>query len=168
MKIALSGTPMENHYGEFYSLVDLVVPGALGDYDKFKKQYQVSVRVAEREFFDPQNIEFLKLKTRPIVMRRRKIEVMDQLPEKIESDIYLDFDKKQEKIYRDIAIACNASVQQAIKSKGEVKSQIEMLSALLKLRQVCSSPKLLRGIDYNLDADKRKALDLFLEYIKKL
>ncbi|MDH4466718.1 MAG: SNF2-related protein [Bacteriovoracaceae bacterium] len=169
MKVALSGTPMENHYGEFYSLVDLVVPGALGEYDKFKKDFQLNSKISDRDYFDPRNVEFLKLKTKPIVLRRKKSEILSHLPEKIESEILLSFDKKQEKIYRDIAIACNNNVQIAIQNKGELNTQIEMLAALLKLRQVCSSPKLIKNLDkkleYKDDSPKIERLGEMIEEI---
>ena len=165
MKIALTGTPMENHYGEFYSLVDLVTPGALGDYDHFKKTFQINQKASERDYFDPRNIDFLKLKTKPIILRRKKSDILNELPEKNEADILLNFDKKQKKLYRDIAIACNSSVLSAIDNKGVARAQIEMLSALLKLRKICTSPKLIPGMNYNGDSPK---IERCIEMVEEL
>src|ERR1035437_4044158 len=63
-KLCLTGTPLENHMGEFYSLMDLVVPGSLGAFEQFRKSYMQSYSP------DPERIQFLKLKTRPLVLRR--------------------------------------------------------------------------------------------------
>ncbi len=143
MKIALTGTPMENHYGEFYSLIDLVVPGALGDFDTFKRNFKLNKSVAQNDqACDPRHLEFLKLKTKPLLLRRKKSEILHELPDKTESDIVLNFDKEQATIYRDVAISSNHEIQKIISEKGEAKSQLQMLSVLLKLRQICTSPQL--------------------------
>ncbi|MEX1099132.1 MAG: SNF2-related protein, partial [Bacteriovoracaceae bacterium] len=95
-KFALTGTPMENHYGEFYSLVDLVVPGALGSYSGFLKTYNFQASKGYHPEKLEQELEYLKLKTAPLVMRRNKEKVLLELPDKVETTIKLDFDVKQE------------------------------------------------------------------------
>jgi len=152
IKICLTGTPLENHLGEFYSLVDLCVPGCLGDLDEFRKIY-----------VNPENIltddlRYLRLKTKPLVLRRTKAEILAELPEKQESRVILPFDEKQKKIYRDIAISYNDKVQAAIAEKGEAQSQLQMLTALLRLRQACSDPAALPGINYQKIPPKIEAL----------
>jgi len=141
-KLCLTGTPLENHLGEFFSLMDLVVPGALGSLEEFRKNY------VRPEKPDPEAVDFLKLKIRPLLLRRTKGEILKELPAKIESTIKLPMDDKQKKIYRDIALAWNQKVQESIESLGEAKSQIVMLTALLRLRQVCSDPAGVPGIKY--------------------
>jgi len=160
-KFCLTGTPMENHYGEYFSLIDLVAPGALGSYTSFMSRYRID-RTHQPQ---PQDVEFLRLKTLPLVLRRIKSHVMAQLPEKVESVVPIAFESEQRKIYRDVAIAWNHAVRDAIRDKGEAKSQIEMLTALLRLRQVCSTPAILPDSSYDLVAPKFRFLAQELETI---
>jgi hypothetical protein len=141
-KLCLTGTPLENHMGEFYSLMDLVVPGSLGPYDQFRKSYMQSYAP------DPERIQYLKLKTRPLVLRRTKSSILKELPPKTESTVKIPFTEKQLAIYRDIALSWNSRVRQAINDGGESKSQLIMLTALLRLRQVCSAPSAIPNINY--------------------
>jgi len=143
-KFCLTGTPMENHFGEYYSLIDLVVPGALGTYAKFMEVYNPK----SKNGVSTANIEFLKLKTTPLILRRHKSKILKDLPGKTENIVRIPFDKQQKRIYSDIAIAFNESVHQIIEQKGESRSQLEMLTALLRLRQACSCPASLPKVVY--------------------
>nr|BFD66448.1 hypothetical protein HAGR004_14700 [Bdellovibrio sp. HAGR004] len=151
-KLCLTGTPLENHYGEFYSLLDLVVPGSLGKYDDFRRQF-VNTDVVLLE-----DVEDLKLKTKPLILRRSKKEILNQLPEKQETKVSIAFEEKQKKIYRDIAIAYNERIQSSIKEVGENQSQLQMLTALLRLRQACSDPGALPEVKYDKTPPKLEAL----------
>ena len=141
-KVCLTGTPLENHYGEFYSLFDLTVSGALGDLPTFREKYVNPERVLRED------LDFLKLKIRPLLLRRTKAQVMHQLPPKVETTIKLPFEEEQRKIYRDIATSYNENIRQAIAQQGEAKSQLQMLTALLRLRQACSDPSAIPGVTY--------------------
>lgn len=141
-KLCLTGTPLENHMGEFYSLMDLVVPGSLGPFDQFRKAYMQSYAP------DMERVQYLKLKTRPLVLRRTKSSILKELPQKTESTVKIPFTEKQLAIYRDIALSWNSRVRQAITEGGESKSQLIMLTALLRLRQVCSAPSAIPNINY--------------------
>lgn len=141
-KLCLTGTPLENHMGEFYSLMDLVVPGALGPFDQFRKNYMQSYAP------DLERMQFLKLKTKPLVLRRTKSSILKELPPKTESTVKIPFSEKQLAIYRDIALSWNSKVRQTIVEKGENKSQLIMLTALLRLRQVCSAPGAIPNVTY--------------------
>jgi superfamily II DNA or RNA helicase len=141
-KLCLTGTPLENHMGEFYSLMDLVVPGSLGPFDQFRKTYMQSYAP------ELERMQYLKLKTRPLVLRRTKSAILKELPAKTESTVKIPFTEKQLAIYRDIALSWNSRVRQAITDGGESKSQLIMLTALLRLRQVCSAPSAIPNIDY--------------------
>ena len=141
-KLCLTGTPLENHMGEFFSLMDLVVPGSLGAFDQFRKTYMQSY-APEQE-----RIQYLKLKTKPLVLRRTKSSILKELPPKTESTVKIPFTEKQLAIYRDIALSWNSRVRQAITEGGESKSQLIMLTALLRLRQVCSAPSAIPNIVY--------------------
>ena len=163
VKLCLTGTPMENHYGEFFSLVDLSVPGALGGHSEFMKIYgprKVNLgAVGEKE------IEYLKLKSKPLVLRRTKTEVLKELPDKTESIVKIDFDDKQKEIYKNVAMSWNSKVQKLITDQGEAKTQIQMFAALMKLRQVCSCPDVVVGKEYNVLSPK---LSLIAEQVEEL
>lgn len=141
-KICLTGTPMENHYGEFYSLVDLLVPGCLGKIDDFRRQFVNSEMVTREEMDD------LKLKIKPLLLRRTKKEILDQLPEKQETKVSIAFEERQKAIYRDIALSYNQRVQETMAAQGEASVQLQMLTALLRLRQACSDPAALPNVRY--------------------
>ncbi len=142
-KIGLTGTPMENHYGEFYSLVDILVPGSLGKIDEFRKQF------VNRETITRDEVEELKLKIKPLLLRRTKKEILDQLPEKQETKISIAFEERQKEIYRDIALSYNQRVQETMAIQGEASVQLQMLTALLRLRQACSDPAALPNVKYD-------------------
>jgi superfamily II DNA or RNA helicase len=141
-KICLTGTPLENHLGELFSLVDLVVPGSLGALDRYKKTYLTSYAP------DPERVRYLKLKTRPLILRRTKRAILTELPAKTESSMKIPFTEKQLKIYRDIALSWNSKVREIVGKEGEAKSQMIMLTALLRLRQACSAPSAIPNVDY--------------------
>lgn len=141
-KLCLTGTPLENHYGEFYSLFDLCVSGALGELPAFRERFVNPVRVLRED------LDELKLKTKPLLLRRTKSQVMHQLPEKTESTMRLPFDDEQKRIYRDIATSYNRQIRDQIAKDGEAKTQLQMLTALLRLRQVCSDPRGVPGVEY--------------------
>lgn len=139
----LTGTPMENHFGEFYSLIDLCVPGALENYSDFMKSFNLKkIDTANEE------IAFLKNKIVPLVLRRLKKDVLVELPEKVESTILIPFEKKQKEIYRNIAISWNDKVKSIIETGKNQNTQLQMLTALLRLRQVCSHPKTIENFVY--------------------
>lgn len=133
-KLALSGTPLENNFMDFFSLTDLVLPGSMGSYKTFQEQFGPGKTI------DPQDVQFLKLKMRPIVLRRTKDSVNLNLPKKLEESIRFDFSEKQIEIYKKLAISHNDQVNQIISEKGQTSSQLAMLTALLRLRQACSDP----------------------------
>lgn len=158
-KICLTGTPLENHLGEFYSLLDLVVSGSLGDLREFREKF------IHPEVIQPDEIHFLKLTAKPLVLRRTKSEILTELPPKLESTIKLPFESKQEKIYRDIALSWNERVKSAILQEGESKSQILMLTALLRLRQACTDPGSIPNVKYTEQPPKLSVLMEALEEI---
>lgn len=151
-KICLTGTPMENHFGELYSLVDLLVPGSLGRKEDFQRQF------VRAETLSPELLQDLKLRLKPLLLRRTKKEILDQLPQKQETRVSIAFEERQKKIYRDIALAYNRRVQEAMASQGEAQVQLQMLTALLRLRQVCSDPGALPEVSYELVPPKLETL----------
>ncbi len=158
-KICLTGTPMENHYGEFFSLVDLLVPGSLGELKEFRRQF------VNTEMISMDQIEDLKLKIKPLLLRRTKREILEQLPEKQETKVSIAFEERQKEIYRDIALSYNARVKETMETQGPARVQLQMLTALLRLRQACSDPAALPNVRYDKVPPK---LETLVESLKEI
>jgi superfamily II DNA or RNA helicase len=134
MKIALTGTPIENHLGEYYSIIDLVLPGLLGEHSDFKRHIN-------RE--DDSIINMIIKRTAPFVLRRTKEEVLKELPPKEEIDIYLELTGEQKLLYEKTVQAVRREVDEAYRDRPISQAGIIAIAALLKLRQICLSPALL-------------------------
>jgi superfamily II DNA or RNA helicase len=140
-KVCLTGTPMENHYLEFYALCDLVVPGSLGEVRTFRKTYFNQEVPAEL-------LRELRLITKPLLLRRTKKQVNLSLPSKTVQKVLLPFTELQKDIYKKMAMRFSRQVETLIETDGEQKAQIAMFSALMRLRQICSDPAAVPGVDY--------------------
>ncbi len=158
-KLCLTGTPLENHLGEFYSLLDLAVSGSLGELSDFREKF------VNPDSLDPAEVKYLKLKAKPLVLRRTKSEILKELPPKVESTVKLPFEQKQEKIYRDIALSWNEKVKGSIITDGEARSQLLMLTALLRLRQACSDPGSIPNVKYS---ERPPKIGVLLEALQEI
>ena len=162
-RLALSGTPIENHLGELWSIFDFLMNGFLDNLNTFKTIYQNPI---EKE----QNMKLRSLlnkKIAPFILRRTKEEVVLELPKKTEIIKRATFGTKQAKLYESIRITMEKKVREAIKGKGLSRSHITILDALLKLRQVCCDPSILKLDDAKKVKDSAK-LEMFLELIDTL
>lgn len=162
-RIALSGTPIENHLGELWSIFSFLMPGFLNTLTLFKKFYQTPI---EKE----NNLSRQKLlnnKIRPFMLRRTKDSVIDELPDKTEIIKYVEFNEDQQKLYESIRITMEKQVRDLILKNGIEKSHITILDALLKLRQVCCHPFLLKLKEQINDMVSAK-LELFIELVEEL
>ena len=133
-KLTLTGTPLENHLGEYFSVIDLCMPGLLGEYDRFKPQLK---RVEGRA------LERLLRRTRPFILRRTKAEILHELPPKIEREVFLDLTERQKALYQQTVAQVRSTIDEAYRTKTSGQAQFIALTAILKLRQVCLSPRLL-------------------------
>ncbi|MEO7401961.1 MAG: DEAD/DEAH box helicase [Polaromonas sp.] len=138
-RLCLSGTPMENHLGELWSLFHFLMPGFLGSQARFKTLFRTPI---EKDG-DGERLDQLRRRITPFMLRRTKREVATELPDKIESVSSIELSGKQADLYETIRLATEKAVRDALASKGLAKSQIQILDALLKLRQVCCDPRLL-------------------------
>lgn len=132
-KLAMTGTPLENHLGEYYSIIDISLPGLLGGYDEFRSRVKSG---------DTSSIELLIRRTRPFVLRRTKEMVLKDLPQKTEIDAYLDLTEEQKALYTRTVEEVRRTIEVAYKEKTAAQAKVMVLSAILKLRQICLSPKL--------------------------
>ena len=133
-KLTLTGTPLENHLGEYFSIIDLCMPGLLGEHDRFKPQLK---RVEGR------TLDRLLRRTRPFILRRTKAEILHDLPPKIESEVFLDLTERQKALYQQTVAQVRSTIDEAYRTKTSGQAQFIALTAILKLRQVCLSPRLL-------------------------
>ena len=139
-RLCLSGTPMENHLGELWSLFNFLMPGLLSDADTFRQHYRNPI---ERDA-DAERQKQLRTRIQPLLLRRTKDAVAKELPPKTEILNTIELGKAQTDLYETIRAAMDKRVREAIAVNGLDRSQIVVLDALLKLRQVCCHPKLLK------------------------
>ena len=139
-RLCLTGTPMENHLGELWSLFNFLMPGLLSDADTFRQHYRNPI---ERDA-DAERQKQLSTRIQPLLLRRTKDAVAKELPPKTEILHDIELGKAQTDLYETIRAAMDKRVREAIAVNGLDRSQIVVLDALLKLRQVCCHPKLLK------------------------
>jgi hypothetical protein len=140
-RICLSGTPMENHLGELWSLMRFLMPGFLSDEKSFNSHLR---RPIERERSTDAQLA-LNRRVSPLILRRTKDQVATDLPEKTEIIHGVELNHKQTDLYESVRAAMDKRVRDAIAAKGLAKSHIIVLDALLKLRQICCHPQLLKS-----------------------
>ncbi|MBK6851733.1 MAG: DEAD/DEAH box helicase [Burkholderiales bacterium] len=139
-RICLSGTPMENHLGEVWSLFHFLLPGYLSSENRFRSLFRNPI---ERQR-DGERLTLLRRRLAPFMLRRSKDMVAAELPPKVETVVRVQMDPPQANLYETIRISTEASVRLALAEKGLARSHITVLDALLKLRQVCCDPQLLQ------------------------
>jgi len=139
-RLCLSGTPLQNHLGELWSLFDFLAPGFLGSARSFRTRFRTPIE----KHGDTARGEMLTRRVRPFLLRRTKEEVVLELPPKTEITEPVEMEQAQRGIYESIRLAMHARVRQAIAEKGLARSGIIILDALLKMRQACCDPRLLK------------------------
>ncbi len=151
--LALTGTPMENHLGEYYAIMDLSLPGLLGSYEEFRRKIDI------RGFG---GIDTLIRRTRPFVLRRTKQMIADELPPRMESDLYLELTTRQRALYQKTVEEVRGTVAEAYQAKAAGQARMIALTAILRLRQICLCPSLF--IKGKVESPKLEALgDQLLE-----
>ncbi len=139
-RFCLTGTPLENHLGELWSLFAFASPGFLGDRAHFTKNW----RTAIEKQGNSERGRLLAKRVKPFMLRRTKNEVATDLPPKTEIIERIDMEAAQRDIYESIRLSMHQKVRDAIAEKGFARSRIVILDALLKLRQTCCDPRLLK------------------------
>jgi len=139
-RICLTGTPMENHLGELWALFDFMMPGFLGSQQDFSKRFRTPIEKGG----DTVLHAALAKRVSPFLLRRTKSEVVTELPPRTDIMETVQMQPPQRAIYEAIRLAMHTRVQEAIASQGLAKSGIVILDALLKMRQACCDPRLLK------------------------
>jgi superfamily II DNA or RNA helicase len=137
-KLALTGTPLENHLGELKSIFDFVLPGLLGNDSHFNQVYRKPIE----KHGDLERAHALKQRIAPFILRRTKAQVAAELPEKTEIIQLLELEADQRNLYESIRLVMETKIRELFIQKGVAASQIQYLDALLKLRQVCCDARL--------------------------
>ncbi|MBR9830125.1 MAG: DEAD/DEAH box helicase [Oceanospirillales bacterium] len=140
MRLCLTGTPLENHLGELWALMDFALPGLLSEQTLFNQIYRHPIEQAS----DSDSQQALARKVAPFMLRRTKTAVVAELPPKSEIIQYVELDGRQRELYEAIRVSMEQRVRDLIASKGLARSRIEFLDALLKLRQACIDPRLVK------------------------
>ena len=139
-RLCLSGTPLQNHLGELWSLFDFLAPGFLGSARHFRSRFRLPVE----KHGDEAARARLSRRVRPFLLRRTKHEVAADLPPKTEIVEQVEMQKAQRALYDGVRLAMHKRVREAIGTRGIARSGIVILDALLKLRQACCDPRLLK------------------------
>jgi len=158
-RLCLTGTPMENHLGELWSLFNFLMPGLLGTARDFKRLYRNPIE----KFNDRDCQKRLSRFVKPFIVRRLKDEVLKELPSKTVIIQSIELSKSQRDLYEAIRLAMHKKVKRVIDQKGIERSQIIILDALLKLRQICCDPRLLK-----MDAAKKVKQSAKLEALMEM
>ena len=135
-KCVMTGTPLENHVGEYYSLMDLCVPGLLGDYEEMRAKMKAPTSLV---------LDMIMERTKPFVLRRTKNQILKELPPKVETDLYLELTDRQKILYQQTVATIRTTIAAAYQTKTAAQARVIALTAILKLRQICLSPRLLNA-----------------------
>jgi len=140
-RIALSGTPIENNLTELWSLFRFLNPGLFPDQRTFTKHFRTPI---EKQG-DSERREMLVRRCRPFVLRRTKAAVAAELPAKSEAVETVELERDQRDLYEAVRLTMHRRVREAVDAKGLARSHIVILDALLKLRQACCDPRLVKS-----------------------
>lgn len=134
-KLILSGTPIENSLDELWSLFDFLMPGFLSSFDRFVEKY---VRVSGEE--QTKNIEYLRKKISPFILRRMKEDVLKDLPPVSENIYHCQLSEVQKELYRSYAQSARDELVKLVERDGFDRVQIHVLATLTRLKQICCHP----------------------------
>lgn len=158
VRFALTGTPMENNLLELWSIFDFILPGLLYSKHRFMEKYDRPITKDEDKYI----LDDLKKTISPFILRRKKTDVLTELPEKIETKLICEMTKIQREIYNTYLIRAKEDVNRMI-SEGEFEtSKIQVLKLLTRLRQICCHPSMFLE-EYHGDSGKLEQLKELLE-----
>ena len=157
-RYALTGTPIENRLSELWSIFSFLMPGYLYDYSEFRDRFEMPIVKDD----DTKTADKLRAMIAPFILRRRKKDVLPELPDKLEETVFVRLEGEQRKLYD----AWTARLLEQLSGQSDeayAQNKIEILSQLLRLRQICCSPDLVYE-DYKGGNAK---LDACMEYIQQ-
>ena len=139
-RLCLSGTPVENHLDELWSLFEFLMPGFLGSAATFRKEFRTPIERHGNAVVRQRLVR----RVRPFLLRRTKQQVASELPPKTEIVETVEFGDAQRDLYELVRVSMDKQIRAILATQGLEKSRIHILAALLKLRQVCCDPRLVK------------------------
>jgi superfamily II DNA or RNA helicase len=162
-RLCLTGTPLENHLGELWAQFDFLLPGFLADSKAFARTWRTPIE----KHGDRLRRDLLAARLKPFILRRRKEDVAKELPPKTIIVRSVELEGGQRDLYETVRTAMDVRVREEIAAKGFNRSQIVILDALLKLRQVCCDPRLLK-FETAKKVKEHAKLDLLMDIVPEL
>jgi superfamily II DNA or RNA helicase len=162
-RIVLTGTPLENSVLDLWSIFDFLMPGYLGTAKDFRERYELPI--AKEKNAEAQSR--LARRLRPFMLRRLKKEVASDLPAKLEQVSFCELTPDQRSVYQQVIEASRKEVLEAVGAQGSAKSRMVVLTALLRLRQVCCDLRLLKLENVN-PANASGKLEMFGELLEEV
>lgn len=164
VSIGLTGTPIENRIMELRSLFDLVLPHYLPSEAQFKEQFVLPIEKEQ----DVQKKQLLSKLVNPFMLRRKKSEVLLELPEKVEEVSYCDLSEEQRKLYQELFFSYKSTIKEdAEKRSDKVGGGMHIFALFSKLKQVCDHPCLVTGDLDQFDQHSSGKWDLFVELLEE-
>ncbi|WP_374664117.1 SNF2-related protein [Ramlibacter sp.] len=163
-RLCLSGTPLENHLGELWSQFHFLMPGFLGSQARFRELFRTPIEKGG----DTERLAQLRRRITPFLLRRTKGAVAAELPPLVETVSPVTLEGAQADLYETIRLATERAVREALADKGLARSQLQILDALLKLRQVCCDPRLLPSEKTRGKTAPSAKLDLLMELLPEM
>jgi superfamily II DNA or RNA helicase len=161
-RLALTGTPVENRLSEIWSIFSFVSPGLLGPLQKFEERFGRPIDQG-----DSKAAARLRAVIHPFILRRTKLEVVKDLPPKLEVDNLVDLAPDQKAIYLQVLREVRAQVLGEVERQGVAKSQLHILAGLTKLRQAACDPRLL-GLPREFSHDDSGKLTALRELVEEV
>lgn len=158
-RLSLTGTPLENHLGEMWAHFRFLMPDLLGEQRAFIAD--AAAGSADFRYFDK-----LRKKIKPFLLRRKKAEVAKDLPEKIEQIVWVEMTQEQRKVYDDFLAGFRGNLFKKVEVDGISKHRMEVLEAILRLRQICCHPYLVLAASEELANTPSAKLDMLLQDIE--
>jgi hypothetical protein len=163
-RLALSGTPVENHLGELWALLELLNPGLLGRFHGRGRPASSEGRPREAELSDAE-LAAVGRAVRPFILRRTKAQVLSELPAKTEQTLLCTLDGSQRRLYDELRHHYQQALSAQIRTSGLARSKILVLEALLRLRQAACHPGL---VDPDRAGEGSAKLDLLFTQLEEL
>ncbi len=161
--LCMTGTPLENHLGELWAQFDFLMPGFLGDVRSFNARWRKPIE----ENGETLRAQLLAQRVRPFILRRRKQDVASELPPRTEVIQRVQLQGQQRELYEAVRTAADKQVRRVLQRQSFNGAQISILDALLKLRQVCCDPHLVKGVKTPVTMERAK-LELLGEMLPAL
>jgi superfamily II DNA or RNA helicase len=162
-RLVLTGTPLENSVLDLWSIFDFLMPGYLGTAKDFRERYELPIAKSK----DAAAQQRLSRRLRPFLLRRLKKDVAADLPARIEQVSFSELTPEQRGVYQQVIEASRKEVLDAVGAQGLAKSRLVVLTALLRLRQVCCDLRLL-NLDKVDPATASSKLEMFGELLEEV